>query len=504
MAASNGLDAPPSADEIAQSLDAPPTDEEMRAASSDWKGPELKAMDKVLSSASDIAGTVGKYSQSIIQNPIKASAIEYRKKHDIGDAAREGWKAFGNVEYKVPPTSEMAAELGVPNDREKAFDTGLVLNPWASKGRTMKITPADVVGAAADTVMDPVNIIGGAVGLKTAKAGVEGMAGAASRFAEERAYKAATGQNIGAYRRAAKVSSRGGRDAEEAVGRIRGVGRRLLDSNSVGYFSNTEGIGSRMPAALKQAGREIEAVGGYVDAAYPSGSINGKQIASDLVDYAESLPPTPGNKILQNRLLDEAQVYDSEGQITFKRAQKFKDSYKYKPTDPGAFESSQDTINEVKAIIGKHMDEAAAKTPYSKAYQEAKKDYGAFAGAAEAATDRALKNQTNRWFSPSDVGLGGVGVVATAAKGAAGISTAVAGMAVAVAHKQIRTRGAAFAARSLDAIAKGLRTFNKIPAPIARTLEAAVVAGPTSVIVTHNLLMNSDPEYRAHFEEPTQ
>lgn len=496
MAGNNLLDAPPGRDEIAASLDGPPSKEEM----ANWKGPELQAVDRAGRAVMGAVGTVGRYSQSVIQNPVKASALEYQRSQDLGKAAGEGWKAFLNPDYEVPPTSEMLGKMGVPNDPAKGLDTGLVLNPWARDGRTLKVTPADVAGGVVDSALDPMTYVPGMIEGKAAKAGVEGMAGAASRLAEERAYKAATGQNIAAYRRAAKVSGRGGRDAEQAMGNIRGVGRQLLDNKAVGWASNPESIGKRAPGILQQAGDEIAQVGKAVDQAYPQGLVSGPHIATDLMDYAASLPPTPGNKALQDRIIKEAQVYDKMGQMTFDQAQDFKNSYKYKATDPGAFESSQDTINRVKGIIGQHMDDAAAQVPEGSGYAPAKAKYGAFAGISEAATDRTLKNQSNRFVSPSDYGAGLTGVLMASGKNAANLPTAIAGMAAAAANNQLRTRGSAFVARSLDVIAKGLRAYDKLPQPISKLLEQATQRGAESVIVTHNLLMNSDPEYRAHFE----
>ena len=134
-------------------------------------------------------------------------------------------------------------------------------------------------------------------------------------------------------------------------------------------------------------------------------------------------------------------------------------------------------------------------------YKSAKGDYGAMKNVEQAASDRAMKNLSNRFVSPSDYAMGGMGGVASAASGHGSGSSIIAATALAAANKVARERGSAFAANSLKKLADVVTSAPEFLGKYQGVLERAATEGARSLAVTHHLLLNNDPIYRKIFEE---
>lgn len=432
---------------------------------------------------------------------------------------QEGQNPLEGYDYeKTPQWSDIYGKAGVPT--EKSIKSPVIMNPFdPSKNR---MSPADIAGAATGAVMDPLNLVplgtmgrGARMVGEGAEAFSRGMNTPARKlgeFAEERAAKTALGPGIGKFREVAGATMRGEPDMEKAQGKIRNLGRKMLDDGQVGWLSTTEGIGKGASKEFSRLKGEIGEVGSMVDAAIPEGAISGQQIADRLVEYASQIPETEGGKALQNRILAEAANFEKIPSMTFAQAQKFKNQFQYKPQAADAFESSQDAVNGIKRIIGEAMEEGsdAAIARLSQSgdpidqktagriglYRDLKKKYGSYKQVAKSATDQMLKDTSNNFFSPMNTVMGSVAGAGSFAGGADPLSSMLLGAATTGGVQFARNRGGAFFAKTADALRKVIQSNPEKFRRWGDTLYRASVAGNSSLVVTHQLLMQSDPEYR--------
>lgn len=133
-------------------------------------------------------------------------------------------------------------------------------------------------------------------------------------------------------------------------------------------------------------------------------------------------------------------------------------------------------------------------------YPEINRRYGVAASIKDVAADRANKNLSNRYISPSDYGVGAAGAIIGSMSGGPGIGTAIGGAAAAAAHKIVRERGSAFMARSLQDLAQVAEKSPAFLEKYGRVLESAARQGERPFVVTHELMMKQDPEYRSYFQ----
>jgi hypothetical protein len=317
------------------------------------------------------------------------------------------------------------------------------------------------------------------------------------KIANERALKAAVGQNKKVYKDLAKT------------GQLQKTGADLLEDGTIGWFSKAEDILPKAKAAKESYGSAIGEIGKEIDKLAPK-AVDGSAIAVKLEATLADIPATPKNESVRNALQKEIDYYKSKGLMSFSEAQKLKGTYTFKPTDSTTQTLGQDVTNSARRAVSSEMDNAAAKIaqdpliqPKTKEqielYKKLKSKYGSMSTAVKAGQDRELSNLSNRFASPSDyaAGLGGgmAGVMAAGANPAA----AVTGLAAAGANKFARERGSAFAARTADKLAKIMAAD---PAGLNRfrgALENAARRGPQALMLTHTLL-SEDPEYQQLLE----
>lgn len=417
---------------------------------------------------------------------------------------RAAYGQFGEDPTKAPTGSQLLEKAGV---NVPSFN---LPTPFQKdlEGNKYQINTRDVAGGVVGAALDPLSYV--PVGRMLP--GKQAAAKALGEFAEERAAKQAMGSGLANVRRAAGITPRGATNIEQAQGEIRKLGRTALDEGMIGPFSTTESIGKKASKEFPKIQDEFSVVQNLVDQTVPQGAVSGKAIAEKIVDYAAQLPETETKKALQDRLLREAMNFEKRPNMTFAEAQLFKNDFKYKDTDPDAFVSNQDAINTIKRIIGDEMktgtDFAEKRAMESGNADAAKKialyrnllnKYGAYKDITTAATDRWARDFSNNFLSPLNTVTGGA-FGAGALSAGSDVTTAGLTSAGVIGAMQLgRSRGGAFAARTADALSKVLSANPQKFGKWTNRLISAAGRSPNAFVVTHQLLMQNDPEYRQAF-----
>ena len=423
-------------------------------------------------------------------------------------------------EYKRNPSlKDIYGQAGMSTD--ETISTPIVQNPFDPKDRYVKMSPAGIAGGITGAAIDPTTYMGMGVAKTGAKLGFEvaeglakpamkavtdPVAGYLKKVAAERAVKAATGQNVGALRNIAKITAKNPGDLARAEANIGRAGRDMLDEGVLGYFDTPETLAPKLSAKRKEYGQKIGEIGAEIDQAVP-GAVDFQKVAQRWTAYADSLPDTPKGKALKERIYERAAEMELAGKQSFAHAQFEKGQYKFNPTEADTLVSNQDISNKLRSGISDEMTDTAsalakdAPDPRVKelleSYGAIKGKYGSFKSTSDAATARAVSNLSNRFVSPSDHGMGmATGVASAVTTGGLDVPSLVKGAVAAGANKQARTRGSAFAARSLDKVAKTLEQAPEALGKFRRALEVAAQSGAGSLSVTHHLLLENDPEYR--------
>lgn len=372
------------------------------------------------------------------------------------------------------------------------------------------LTKGEVGQAAYDTAKG--SLTGGVVG-GIANAVAAPITNKLSQVAEQRAFKAATGQKLKALRDAVKT---GKVDVGENGDMTSTMGRHLLEADEagapvVGPLSTAPQIASAANQKAGHFGAKIGEVANQIDEAMP-GSVSGENIAKKIEDYMTEIPQNPANNAVRNKLQQEADFYKAQGNISFADAQKLKNSYNFKPTDSTTQVLGQDATNAIRRSVGQEMDETAdlmSKASASNAspkaqrlsdlldkYQQYKQKYGSYASAAKAAEDQSLRQLSNRYVSPSDYGMGSTGAILGSVTGHDPIMSGAMGLGAMGANKVLRERGSSLAASGANSLAEALQGNPQAFGPYAAPLLQSLQKGNSNLALTHYLLMRNDPRYR--------
>lgn len=447
------------------------------------------------------------YSLSDLVKSYKSGRDEYRKNDAL--ARQDNPLAFGTGEVAGTigtafiPGGQVAKGASFLQKAKGAAAMGAIQGAGTSQA---DLTEGNIEDLAKDTAE------GALIGTTIQGAGsalgpvATGIADRTKNLAESRAVKAVTGQNISAFRQITGTTLKSAGAIQKAEDKITKVGRDILDEPGVlTPLSKVEDAAPKLAEAADKYGQLIGSVGHEIDKAIPN-AVDGKSIANKLTDYAANIPETVGGKNLQEKILAEAANFEKKGSLGFEEAQLWKNQFKYNPVDADALISNKDATNAIRGIIGSEMDKTAqtiAKAAGNSAEDKALKDlveqygafkekYGSFKSASDAATDRVLKNQTNRFLSPSDQGLGAVaGLAQSGIHGAISPSTLAMGLGAAAANKFARERGSALAARSADTLSKMFQSQNtkEFMNAISPVMDAARKGNPTA-IATFQILSN--------------
>jgi hypothetical protein len=446
----------------------------------------------------------------------KARVAEERQSLD--EARRENPKSYiGGELLGTLPT--LASLLGIP----KGATIGRAAASAGAQGALM---------AAGESTADPLESPDKAIdlGMDIAKGAAFGAAtqgifsagggllekltpSALRKTAEERAVKAATGQNISALRKMSGTTLNSAGDIAKAEAGLRKKGRDILDEGSLQALDTVEDLAPKLSKGREKYGKLIGEIGTKIDESVPL-AVDSQNIAKKMIQYAETIPLTEQGKKLQDRILAESANFEKIGRMSFEDAQKFKNQFQYKPTDADALVSNKDVTNKVRSIIGSEMDDTVEKLAQLgpaetkqllSQYKVAKSKYGTFKSASDAATDRVQKNLSNRFVSPSDYGVGATAGILSAMGGAQGgddskMSSLALGALAAMGNKFARTRGSALAAVTADNIAAALEKSPTLAKKFGEKIIDAANRGPAALTATHQMLMKS-PEYKKHFED---
>ncbi len=471
-----------------------------------------------------VMGAVGKVSSAVDKyNPLGAPL-----RAGIG-AAQEGKpvvQAYANQFLREPDAApsgkQLMSRFGVS---EEDFNTPLISNPFT--GEHFKVSPAGIAGGAAEAVLDPTLFIPGGAASKGLKAGSELVEHVAPRvgksiaeFAEERAVKAATGENRSAIKKLARVKGQSAGDVDKVMGRLRGVGRRLLEPDdagapAIGWLSNSEDIGREAAAKKRFYGQQIGNVGPVVDRLAPD-AITPRDLALDVSQFQREIPNVGKGAPVRKRVGEEAGRLEQLGlaedelgppaPLNFAKAQELKAQYPYEPQSPDILISDKDATNRINRIISDKMDAAVGRakagttTPEDLAilekYGPSKQAYGDYKNVADAGTEQSMRTLGRRMVSPSSNFLG-----ATAGGAVAKVKEDLAkgglwGAAVGLVNQQLLERGSAFGAKGADFISKKILQAPGQYQKWLPTMQKAAKAGNAAVLATHHQLMQSDPDYR--------
>lgn len=463
-----------------------------------------------------IMGGVGAISNKIDSYtgaPIRAGVSTALAGGDLTGSLEAAKNQFGEDPSTAPTGKDIAEQVGVPGNPE--INTHLNLNPFT--GETLKVTPSGVVGAVADTALDPTTYLGEGLVAGAKKLAPE-VAAYLEEIAANRAVKATTGNSRANINTMVRAPVKGG-DVESFEKMVADRGGQLVKSDAagppaIGYGSNYAEIGKNAADKRDFYGDKIGQVGTAIDKQAPN-SVNGNAIAQKMLEYASNMSEMGKGEALQERVLREAQKFERKGQMGFAEAQLDKNQYKYAPDAQDALISDKDVTNALNRIVSGEMDSTAAHLSGKVdpellgQYQDFKDKYGLYVSAAASAADANRNAFVRRMASPSSHGLGigaglGVGAATMAATHSvpeaigAGLLT---GATTAGANMMALGRGPALAARSANAVASVIQKAPQFFGPWMTGFQQAAAKGPEALNLYHHILMQNDPDYFSRFNQ---
>jgi len=408
----------------------------------------------------------------------------------------------------------------------------------AMAGADTAVRGGDAGDIAKSTIL---GLGGGALGEAAAP-----LAAAAKSAANEKMVKAALGNNSAAWR---ELEAKGPDAVDE-------LGRTLIDEGVGGFGSSAAGIAKRAGEAKQKAWDAIAALFPDVDKALPGGAVSGEDIAKGILDYATKID-SPNNKALVQNLLGQAEEFEKMGMIPMEEAQRLKNQYVFDWKEPTAMSAAN---NQIKRVIGGEMEQGvgryaeAAKAPAAEipaaqpasqfgenvqtgtgprmraagqppqppgegdavlgtaeaaadssvppdqalqAYKDAKKKYGMFDTAEEAAEKEAIRLKKNNAFSVGDKAAAGIAATLTGSEHMPLPVKVAVSAAAGLGNKLVRGRGNAAAAIGFDKLGSLLeatpQAFGKYLPILQRARQDG---GDQKLAVTHYLLMQQDPDYQ--------
>lgn len=460
-----------------------------------------------------------------------AEDAQFAQQHPIANGLSE---AAGGAAIPVAPALEAAQGASLA----ARAGTGLA-NAAIRTGTNTAISAADAAVNGRDPVKAAEQAAVFGAGLEGAGAlagglssqgsriadGVDELGGSLKSLAEEKAFKAAVGNQAKAYNEAADR------------GVINARGRELLDTGVVGFGDSAQQIADKAKAQKGVAGQGIGDLLSHLDEAAPEGAVSGQKMADELREYASQVGGS-GNKALVERLHEAAADLETEGDMTFARAQVHKNSWNWEPGSS----VSKTTARQVKGIIGDEMEDAAgrlasqspgaAEAPAAdqfgemlqtsggesqmqpggavlreaqampapavdpaalQQYRDLKSQYGTMTDTRKYAQINANRYDKNNSASLGDKGLAVAGMMLS--PGGA-LVKATAGAALGATNKLVRKRGNSAAAVGLDKIGDMLKATPEVFGKYAAPLLDAAARGEQSLAVTHYLLSAQDPGYQ--------
>lgn len=504
----NELFGQPSQKKIVKTSDIMPPQESQGSIVDDVAGSISSGLRSTAKFALERAGEASEFLDRY--NPFGAPLREAIKEAQRFDPDRNVAKAYlqGFGKEDAATGKEIAEGFRIPSDVK--FELPIVLDPF--KGKKLEVTPAGVVGGLIEVASDPLTYFPTTELIKAARMGTDvtrlGKVGEKlTGFAETRAAKAGLGENARIFRQVAGLPTKGVGSKSSGIKRVRELGRTLIDDKVIGLGRNIDEIAPIATRNKAIMGQIIGEYGNILDEVFPDGVIDPKSIANQVRSYAETIPGTVNGKRLRDRLLEEADNFDQMPRLGFSDSIILKNQFGFKPESADLLISNKDTTNKVYGIIADHVDDAIKSAEASKqfagdlegifkGYKDANKRYSQYRYVDEAAKERRVRQESLRFISPSDYGLGIGSAIAAVGSGADATVALLTGLAGSKINNLLRTRGPAFAARTADALGKAFFRADKDLSKWLPKLQAAAASGNVALITQHNFLMNNDDEYR--------
>lgn len=524
---SSDLFAPPTQDELASAKDAslfaPPTDDEIQASGNPKPDPTM--LEKAGSAALHGISAAGDSGNAALDEVGRGVPI-------LGPATVKAGHGLAAFLTRITPDSVLPESLrgktiGELYDHFKQQDDQteeklMAEHPFASRvGQVAGSLTAPMPGAGMSGLAGAATRIAGVAGvnagdaamrgedpLKAAKVGggiaaglealpvvgklvrpvagnlgdlVEGGGNALRSLGEEKAFKAAAGNQAKAYKLAGD--------------KVNDIGRELLDKDVVSFGASPATIHERAGEQADQAWDRMKGAMDQADQAVPAGAVSGTDIAQAIRANAQRIGGK-GNESTVAKLEDAAQYYEAMGDAPLSQSQVEKNSWDYKPGDD--FNAN----NIVKGAIGEAMETGVQRAGGQPAadYVAGKKTYGAMTQAGNAAEVHADRLAKNNSFSLGDKAAAGAGMLlnphGTAAKVVTGAITG--GI-----NKVVRARGNAALAVTADNLGSLLQKMPELAQKFGGQLTSAASRGNQALAVTHYMLSQQDPEYQRLFSAPS-
>jgi hypothetical protein len=459
----------------------------------------LKEANPVTSTATEVAGTAAGL---LLPGLGEANAV--RGVAEAGNLAARGVEAVAGAGRLANATGAVARGvtegglygLGNVLSEDALGDTQLTADKLAASVGLGALLGgggsalAEAIGAAAKPVLRK--------GAEAAADALEALPGQVQSAAEGRALKAAG---------FSKATLKGLGNSEED---ILGAGRTLLDSGVISPGDTSAEVLQKVQGKLKETGKAIGTALEGVDA--KGHRFDFSRFAQKAYDEVlQPLENDPARKAEAKALGDLLADYSAKGETTFTEANRLKGGLGTKIRNWDPLDPIQRERRQVFGILNGEIERQvgdAGGAELRQAFRQDKELYGVLLKSNKAGEADVRAELGNRFFSPSDQGLG-VGA-ALMHGGPLGVA---AGMATAAANKIARERLPSALAVGLDALAKhpafeqlagafsgfAKRLGEASPAVLgeyAPLLANAVARGPTDALLTHAVLSERDPKYR--------
>lgn len=335
----------------------------------------------------------------------------------LGGGATAAQRALGK-------TLKFGAETALQPFRSRMAPAGTI---EGRAGQKLLTEGAEAAGEVAERGLVPAGARGAggtgaaaaAAGKKTDEAFLSIATEGLSDFAEQRAAKAAIGQNKRAFR-----------ILDARKGGVQQFGRDLLNEGVVTYKDTMETIAKKAAERKDFYGQQIGALWDGLSKAAPGGAMPRKSaMLARLQPVVEKYLTSTSydDRVIGRALKRELATLDNAlpEQMTFSQLHKARvtlDSVAYR--NQLSQSPKVESLRELRGVMEDYLEESADKLASSTAgktfkdtYREVKRLYGNMKMAADFAEDRILGDTSNRFVSPSDYGMGmlfgGVGGVAS-------------------------------------------------------------------------------------------
>jgi hypothetical protein len=403
--------------------------------------------------AAAIGGTVA---GAIVQGIPMAALAPIRAASLLGRAAQTG--AVGGAQ----------GLLANPGDQEGVIADGLQLDErYANAGK------GALTGAVASGAIDAAGKTLGAV-VRSPQA--------LKKMAETKAFKA-SGAMLRDYRKT------GGEDG------VRRVGRFMLDNGMVkagGTFDDVAAAATKAEGSSgKQLGDLVEQLG-LDEALSGTKSIDRNAIAAKLEEKLLSNQDLPGvneRNAMFKQLIDEFRAGNSGSAMGVAEAEGLKRGtgglVNWKRLPDADIPDREQFYRALYGELKESAEDRATKLG-DEAFKGLKNDYGTAKEVKKIASDRVLREQANRMFSPTDYGAGLFGAAAGFASGdgiKGRLKNAAIGASLGVANKAARSYGNPLLAKGADKVADFLIDHPNLTGQFAKRAVDAVERGSGGLLI---------------------